>query len=141
MKADDLKFPDDSFDTILLFEVLEHVNDPYMVLKESKRVARKNILITVPNCAQFNELRDSGLTYEHMLEKDHVNFFTKLNLENLISKEFKSFKVKEEEPTELNQLLQISGSSKWLNALISFFNKIKNINPLLYYRLYVVIDI
>lgn len=48
MDGRSLKFPDNSFDTILLFEVLEHVNNPEDILKEAKRVTRKNILITVP---------------------------------------------------------------------------------------------
>lgn len=99
MEGDDLKFPNNSFDTVLLFEVIEHVDNPHNVLKEAKRVAKKNILIAVPNCTQFSELKAScNLTYEHMLERDHINFFTKKDLEKLISKESKKFKVKEAEP-------------------------------------------
>ncbi len=48
-----------------------------LALEEVKRVTSKNILITVPNCSDFNKLKFHGLTYEHMLEKDYVNFFTK----------------------------------------------------------------
>ena len=77
MEADNLEFPDNSFDTVLLFEILEHVDKPHKILKESKKVAKKNILITVPNCTQFFELKSAGLTYEHILERDHINFFTK----------------------------------------------------------------
>ena len=53
MSGNDLKFPDKSFDTILLFEVLEHVKNPENVLNEAIRVAKKNILITVPNCTEL----------------------------------------------------------------------------------------
>ena len=67
MDAKSLKFPDNSFDTVLLFEVLEHVDNPRDVLVEAKRVARKNILITVPDCTAIFELRNFNLTYEHML--------------------------------------------------------------------------
>jgi 2-polyprenyl-3-methyl-5-hydroxy-6-metoxy-1,4-benzoquinol methylase len=141
MEANDLKFPDDSFDTVLLFEILEHVDKPSEILKESKRVAKKNILITVPNCTQFFELKSSGLTYEHVLEKDHVNFFTKKDLENLISKEFKTFKVIEDDPINLNQLSLITGLPLWLRLQISLFNKLKFIKPSLYYHLYAVVNL
>lgn len=141
MSVDNLDFPDNSFDTVLLFEVLEHIKNPEDVLKEAKRVARKNILVTVPNCTQFLELKSSGLTYEHVLEKDHINFFTKKDMENLISKEFNKFKVKEDEPISLYQLLIIAGLPKWLGLLILLFNKAKIIKPKLYYRLYAVIEV
>lgn len=141
MRGNDLKFPDNSFDTVLIFEVLEHVNDPYAVIKEAKRVAKKNILITVPNCTQFLQLNNSGLTYEHMLENDHINFFTKKDLETLISKESKNFKIEEDEPIELNNLLLISGLPVWLRLPILLLKKIKVIKPFLYYRLYALIEV
>ena len=140
MEADNLEFPDNSFDTVLLFEILEHVDNPYKILKESKRVAKKNILITVPNCTRFFELKSTGLTYEHILEKDHINFFTKKELENLISKEFKTFQVIEDDPINLNQLTLLTGLPLWLRLPVSLFNKLKFIKSSLYYRLYAVID-
>lgn len=141
MKGDDLQFPDNSFDTVLLFEVLEHVDNPYTVLKEAKRVAKKNILITVPNCTQFPELKASSLTYEHMLENDHINFFTKNDLENLISRESKNFKVEEDEPIELHRLIFFSGLPRWLILPILILNKIKTIKSSIYYRLYAVVEV
>ena len=141
MGGNNLEFPDNSFDTVLLFEILEHADKPYEILRESKRVAKKNVLITVPNCTQFFELKSSGLTYEHILEKDHVNFFTKKDLENLISTEFKTFKVIEDDPINLNQLSFIMGSPLWLRLPIGLFNKLKFIKSDLYYRLYAVADV
>src|SRR5262245_25367299 len=44
-----LPFADGSFDTVLLFEVIEHVSGAHDLLKEAFRVARKNVLVTVPN--------------------------------------------------------------------------------------------
>ena len=136
MKGDDLKFSNDSFDTVLLFEVLEHVDNPLAVLKEAKRVAKKNILITVPNCTQFSELKAFNLTYEHMLEKDHINFFTKKDLENLILQESKNFKVKEDESIDLVQVF----TNKWLRLFILLLNKIRIIKPVSY-RLYAVVEV
>ncbi len=140
MRGDNLDFPDNSFDTILLFEVLEHVENPLEVLKELKRVAKKNILITVPNCTHFSELKRYNLTYEHMLEKDHINFFTKKDLKDLLSKEFKYFKVVEEEPIPLT-LLSVKNMPSWLRYFILLLNKFNIINDNIYYRLYAVIEV
>ena len=49
--AHDLPFPDDSFDTVTMFDVLEHLlpEDTEAVCRELARVARSNILLTVHN--------------------------------------------------------------------------------------------
>ena len=136
-KGDDLDFEDRSFDTVLLFEVLEHVKNPQNLLKEAKRVAKKNVLITVPNCGQLYELSTFNLTYEHVLEKDHINFFTKNDLENLIAGEFRTFKVAEREGIKLGAV----GLPLPLKALILGLYKIKLIKSDIYYRLYAVAEV
>jgi len=95
---DRLPFNDNSFDTVIMFELLEHVQYPDRILKEAKRVGKKNILITVPNCEGFEKLGSYGLTYNHFLAMDHINFFTKKDLENLLSNHFDNFEITEEEP-------------------------------------------
>jgi ubiquinone/menaquinone biosynthesis C-methylase UbiE len=134
MNAKHLEFPDKFFDTALLFEVLEHIDDPAEVLKEAKRVSKKNVLITVPDCTGFDKLSTLGLTFEHMLEKDHVHFFTKSDLEVLLSEQFNDYEVKEAEPVlmsivELPRILRIAllKACRW-----------RLIRPLVYYRLYAV---
>ena len=97
---DRLPFNDNSFDTVIMFELLEHVEDPDRILKEAKRVAKKNILVAVPNCEGFETLRNYGLTYEHFLEMDHINFFTKDSLTELLSNRFDNFEIVEEEPIQ-----------------------------------------
>jgi len=44
-----LPFPDNSFETVVLLDVLEHLYQPERVLKEAYRVSKKNLLISVPN--------------------------------------------------------------------------------------------
>lgn len=40
---DKLPFDDNSFDTVIMFELLEHLQEPDKILEEAKRVAKKNI--------------------------------------------------------------------------------------------------
>jgi len=90
-------FPDASFDTVLLFEVLEHVPDYEQVLREAARLTRKNVLITVPNCAAVDALEDSGLVFDHMLDQDHVNFFTPETLAAALAAIFPAHEVEQRE--------------------------------------------
>ena len=41
----EIPFEDNSFDTIIIIDVLHHTDDPKQLLREIKRVAKKNILI------------------------------------------------------------------------------------------------
>jgi SAM-dependent methyltransferase len=48
MKAENLPFADDEFDTATAIEVLEHVPDPEHTLAEMARVAQRWLLVSVP---------------------------------------------------------------------------------------------
>jgi len=47
--AEDIPVEDNSFDTVVLGDILEHVKDPNIVLQEAKRITKDRIVITVPN--------------------------------------------------------------------------------------------
>lgn len=132
-----LPFEDRSFATVILIEVLEHVPHPGKVLEEAKRVARKNILITVPDCGGFETLKNYGLTYGHFLAIDHINFFTKKELEDLLSKSFKKFQVEERGEIALGKL----GLPWWLRKPIALLYKLKIIKTNIYYNLFAVVDL
>ncbi len=136
MDGCNLNFPDNSFDIILLFEVLEHVPDFDNILKEAKRVARKYVLITVPNCGGFEKLKPN-ITYDHFLASDHVNFFTKEDLEDIFSKHFEKFSVEERE-----SIHRVIGLPNWLNYILSGLILLKIIKTDdIYYRLFSVIEV
>lgn len=79
-----LPFADGTFRTVLLLEVLEHLVEPRRLLKEALRVSSHNLLVTVPDCTHLGALSSFGLTFEHMLETDHRNFFTQESLAALL---------------------------------------------------------
>jgi ubiquinone/menaquinone biosynthesis C-methylase UbiE len=81
-----LPFPDKTFDTVLLFEVVEHVPAIEAILKEAFRVARKNVLITVPNAEDLDLLKGNDVTYSHMLSSDHVHFFDPESFKQLLQR-------------------------------------------------------
>jgi ubiquinone/menaquinone biosynthesis C-methylase UbiE len=81
-----LPFPDRSFDSVLIFEVLEHVPDIENMLSEAFRVARKNVLITVPNSEDVEVMKSNDVTYAHMLSSDHVHFFESASLRKLLER-------------------------------------------------------
>jgi len=53
--AHNLPFVDDSFDTIVCSEVIEHVQDPLQMLAEFQRVLRRHglLVVTTPNWSSF----------------------------------------------------------------------------------------
>jgi SAM-dependent methyltransferase len=79
-----LPFADRSFDSVLLLEVIEHVTNPEALLTEAFRVARQNVLVTVPNSEGIDVMRSNDVTYAHMLSTDHVNFFCPDTLRSLL---------------------------------------------------------
>jgi ubiquinone/menaquinone biosynthesis C-methylase UbiE len=82
--ATNLDLPDNSVDTILSFECLEHLSDPELALKEYYRVARKNVILTVPNCEITPGMRQSLMLYYHWIDRTHVNFFTMESITELV---------------------------------------------------------
>lgn len=86
MDAQNLKFPDKSFDTVIMVEVLEHLLDPELAIKEAFRVAKKNVIISVPNIGVLPLMSKYNTVPWHLLEATHLNFFTKKILEKQLKK-------------------------------------------------------
>jgi len=88
MKAENLPFGDDEFDTASAIEVLEHVPDPEHTVAEMARVAQRWLLVSVPreplwrglNMARGAYLRDLGNT------PGHLNHWSKRAFVQLLSR-------------------------------------------------------
>ena len=75
-------FPDKSFDVIVATEIVEHLDDPVSLLKESVRAARKKVILTVP---------DNVLGPEELAE--HRQLFTREPLEEMLRQFFDDFEI------------------------------------------------
>jgi 2-polyprenyl-3-methyl-5-hydroxy-6-metoxy-1,4-benzoquinol methylase len=84
MNAKKLNFGDNSFDTVLMIEVLEHVEEPQQALMEAFRVSTLNVIISVPNIDVLPIMSKYQVVPWHLLEATHVNFFTPVILDNLL---------------------------------------------------------
>jgi 2-polyprenyl-3-methyl-5-hydroxy-6-metoxy-1,4-benzoquinol methylase len=89
---------DDSVETVILLEVVEHLDDPGGLLREARRVARGNVLVTTPNCTQ--DFGDVPVEFSHMLDVDHRQFFTEESLRRLLDEVFGSCVVEQTAPID-----------------------------------------
>jgi len=77
------QFPDGSFDTVLMLDILEHVVDDKSLLKDALRVSRQNILISVP--AEVPEgMKDSQLIFASYVDPTHVRYYSFESLQGLL---------------------------------------------------------
>ncbi|MGE5341642.1 MAG: class I SAM-dependent methyltransferase [Candidatus Omnitrophota bacterium] len=104
MRAEKLDFPDKSFDTAIMIEVLEHVDDPHAALAEVVRVTRKNFILSVPNLTPLHECVGHNLIMHHFFDSSHVNFFTRSMLERFLKGYFPQVDV-----GEFGQFFNLSG--------------------------------
>lgn len=88
-----LPFANRSFQTSFAIEVLEHVPDPGSLVAEAARVSSDGFLATVPNCSQ--DFGGAGVVFDHMLDADHRNFFTRESLARLLRPFFAEVDVRE----------------------------------------------
>jgi methionine biosynthesis protein MetW len=59
-----IKLKDNAVDTITALEVLEHIENPQKALNEMLRIAKKRVIITVPNTTHINS-KDHIWSFNH----------------------------------------------------------------------------
>jgi SAM-dependent methyltransferase len=128
---------DASCDSVLLSEVLEHVEHPEPLLAEARRIARRNVLITTPHCGDITRLQHQGLVYEHFADLDHKNFFTVESLEDLLRATFPRVRVWKGD--SMNPLALFPGAP--FRFLGKVLGRLHVIPPPFYFRLYAVAEV
>lgn len=85
--AHHLPFEDNAFDLVLGLEVLEHVGDPHQVLAEMVRVAKRPLILSVPNEPFFR--MGNLFTGRHVKSlgntPGHWNHWTPIGFQALVS--------------------------------------------------------
>jgi hypothetical protein len=115
-----------------LFEVLEHVPDPAETVAEARRLARKNVLITVPHSGGIDELQKTGLLFEHFADLDHKHFYTEASLGRLLAPLFSSVHIKKGDAIPPFALAR----GKWLRSFGNSLMKLGLVRPRFHVRLY-----
>jgi len=72
--AESMPFADKSFDSTILFDVLEHLDDQ-AVVAEAVRVTRQRLLVLVP-LTDPPELLDNNFVFQHHRDRTHLREYT-----------------------------------------------------------------
>jgi SAM-dependent methyltransferase len=90
--------PDGSVESVILLEVVEHLDEPATLLAEARRVARRNVLVSTPNCTQ--DFGSVPVEFSHMLDVDHRHYFTETSLRELLEASVGSCVVEQSAPVD-----------------------------------------
>jgi len=78
-------FDDESFDTVLILDVLEHIENDEDVLRDAMRVCRQNVIISVP-APTPDSLNNSPFVFRSYVDPTHLRYYSQSDLANLFLK-------------------------------------------------------
>lgn len=127
------------FDTTILFDVLEHVDEAH--LKQLITITKKRIIMTLPRTTDI-ELQNSLLIFKHHLDTTHKRTYTKKSARILIKKfNLKEVKIVGTHPVPVKALLGnvFTGPKLLLKLLNQYIRLLKS--KKFYSNLAIVADI
>lgn len=138
-KADDLPFRDNEFDTVILFDILEH-GDDIKILKEAKRVCKSKILVIIPRKVDY-QLEQSGVIFRHYIDRSHIREYEDQDIKDLAQKtSLKLISLKKIHPLYNETIfLSLFGGSEYLKKIlrkITFFILPKITYPTEYFAVF-----
>jgi SAM-dependent methyltransferase len=104
-------------DTYILYDVLEHVDDPVSLLSRCLRVAR-NVLVAIPK--RNEDLWRYGIVEYHQLDRTHKHHgFSRDEVETLVRQsDGQIVRFQEVVPTDLLTVLPAFSESRWLHRWV-----------------------
>jgi len=93
LSLDSLDFRENQFDTILLGDVIEHVENLEKFWSEVSRVTSSKISISVPRRETPGFLKTLGLTWRAYEDLTHKRYFEALDLQGLVNDKFTKVEV------------------------------------------------
>lgn len=115
-----LPFKDKLFDTVIMFDILEHLENEEKALKEAQRVGRERIILIVPRKTD-EILKAHGLIFQHHIDSTHLRYYTKKRLKALARKtKISTLELKKIRPVSIKSffLHQITGPF-WLKKILA----------------------
>jgi ubiquinone/menaquinone biosynthesis C-methylase UbiE len=82
----DLKiFSDNQFESVIAWNVLEHIDDDYAALREMIRIASKNVILSIPKEDDLS-LPDSRVTYRPYVDPTHRHYYTRETVAAMVAR-------------------------------------------------------
>lgn len=117
-EATHLPFKDNSFDTALLIDILEHLEKDELALKEAARVVRNRIIVFVPQ-GPVDIMTACGLTYHHFVDRSHLRVYTVNQIKKLFTNcGLKIISLSGFAPVNLAEFFRLSLKRKAANKMI-----------------------
>ena len=113
------------FDVIILFDVIEHLSDPYALFyklfSKGAIVPKTNIVITTPNARSYDAMADpAGWAYRH--PPSHLVYYSAKSFEILLRRlRFKKIEVSGIHPVEMAKQEQFEDEESALNPELAGF--------------------
>lgn len=134
VEKNELPFKEKEFDCIILADILEHLYDPWDVLKKMTRYLKDDgyVLLSIPNIKQYQILmrlifyNEWSYCEEGILDNTHIRFFTLKEIKRLL--DLAALKI-----AELRWVAASGRKVKILNTLL--FNKLQSFRTVQYYIL------
>jgi SAM-dependent methyltransferase len=135
-------------DTVVMVEVLEHVQSPARFLAQAIRATRKRVLLTVPCSDDFQVLFSHGLSYAHIAVSDHLWHFSDKEMESLLQATGLTYHIDKGDPLFPRagiHLLRTSFRWHWLGRLavlpLRVADRLGWLTKRIFSRYYCVVDV
>lgn len=111
-----LPFKDQAFNSVISLEVIEHIPDYGMAIKELARIVKNKMIVSIPDISSIPICCHNNVVPWHILEATHVNFFTQNSLGKLLEQYFTKVSFIRIAPQNTN-------GSKWYVSLLAVCDK------------------